>query len=70
MVDDEINLAERVDLGGLFTHLGHCSSHGSEVNNGWYTREILQNNSSRLERDLHTFWRVVLPVKDGLNVRF
>jgi len=68
VIDDEIDLAKWVDLVWVTTLLLHGSSHGGEIDNSWDTSEILKEDTSWLEWDLHVLLRGVLPVENGLNV--
>ena len=52
VINDQVNLALRVDFGWVRAHLLDSSPHGGQVNYSWHSREILQDDSSWLERDL------------------
>ena len=53
MVDDQIRGHERVDAGRVAAQLGHRVAHGRQVHHGRYAGEVLQDDPSRHERDLH-----------------
>lgn len=68
VIDDEVHLAQRVDLARISAHLLASSTHGSEVNNSGHTGEILKDDTGRLERNLYHLLGILLPIQDGLNV--
>lgn len=68
MIDDEIDWAEWVDLGWITSKSLHGISHGSKIDNSWDSSEILQDDSSWLERDIGAGLRVLLPSKNVLNI--
>ena len=68
MIDNEINLAERVDFIWVTTKGLHGRAHGSQINDGWHTSEVLEEDASGLERDLDGLLRRGLPVQDSLDV--
>jgi hypothetical protein len=44
----------------------HSISHGCEINNSWYTGEVLQDDSGWFERNVRTGG--LLPVENGFNI--
>ena len=68
VINNEIGLAERVDLVGVTTELLHSSTHGGEINDGWDTSEVLKEDASWLEGNLEVLLRGNLPVQDSLNI--
>jgi len=70
VIDDQVDWAQRVDLGWITTEALHGITHGSEINNCGHAREILENNSRWQERNFDIVLRRVNPVKDLLNVGF
>lgn len=70
MIDDKINRAERVDLIGFSSEFFDRVSHGSKINDGWDTGEILKDDSGRSERDFDLFRAFLFPVEDGVDVVF
>ena len=68
MVNDEVGLAERVDLVGITAELLHSSTHGSQVDDGWDASKVLEENTSWLEGNLEVLLGGDLPVQDSLDV--
>ena len=52
VVDDQVGRNERIDSTSVAAHLFDGVSHGSKIHHSGHTREILQNNSRRHERQL------------------
>ncbi len=52
VVDDELDGLQGIDLPGIAAHLLHGVAHRGQVDHGGYTREILEQNPARTERDL------------------
>ena len=57
VIDDEVSLAKWVDLVRVATELLHGSAHGSQVNDGWDTCEVLKEYTGGLERNLEILLR-------------
>jgi hypothetical protein len=70
VINNQVDLAKGIDLGWVQFHFVYSSSHGSEINDGWDTSEVLQNNSGRFEWNLNTILSVVDPVEDSLDIVF
>lgn len=68
MVNDEINLAEWINLVWFSPKVDDRVSHGSEINNEWDSSEILENNSSWFKGNFDIILIVLLPVKNLLNI--
>lgn len=68
VVNDQINLTKRVDLGRRSAKFTGSSSHSSQIDNSGHTSEVLQNDSGGLERDFGKLWSGLSPVEDGLDV--
>lgn len=69
VINDEVNWAKRVDFSWVTSKSLHGISHGCEINNGWYTCEILKDDSSWLEWDVNILFGKVYPVKNLFNIR-
>jgi len=68
VIDNKINWAEWVDLGWITTESLHSISHGSKIDNGWDSSEILQDDSCWLEWNIGAGLRVLFPSKNVLNI--
>lgn len=68
VINDEVDLTERVDLGSVKSHFLDGGSHGGEINHSWDSCEILQDNSCWLKWNFNLLHSVDLPVKNGFNV--
>ena len=68
VVNDEVNLAKRINLAWVSAVLLHGSAHRSQINHSWDACKILQYNTGRLEGDLKVLLRGHLPVQDSLNI--
>ena len=68
MVNNEVDLAEGVNLGGITTKLLHSGSHGSKVHDGGDAGEVLKKDSCWLEWDFEILFRCVLPVENCFDV--
>jgi hypothetical protein len=68
MIDDQIYLTLRVDFGWVGAHFLDSGSHSGKINYSWDSREILEDNSGRLEWNFHTLGSVLLPVENGFDV--
>ena len=51
VVDDQINRVQRVDLLGVAAQGNDAVTHGSKVNNGWNTCEVLHQHAGRAVSD-------------------
>ena len=68
VVDNEVSLAEWVDLIGITPELLHGCAHGSQIDDSGHTRKVLQEDSGWFEGNLEVLLRGLIPVKDGLDV--
>jgi hypothetical protein len=75
VINDQIDGDQGVDLLGITTKASHSVSHGSQIDNTGDTGEILQEDTSGLERNFDGFAAGLGPVKNlfnisGFNVEF
>jgi len=70
VINNQIDWAERVNLSWVSSESLHGVSHGSQVNNGWHTCEILQEHSGGLEGNVYVLLGGVGPVQNLVNVGF
>jgi len=68
VINDQIDGDQGVDLLGITSKSGHSVSHSSQIDDTGDTSEILQKNSSRLERNFDTFAAGLGPVKNLFNI--
>ena len=62
MVDDEVTRNQWIDLLRITAHSHHRASQSGEVDDGWNTGEVLQDNSTGLERHFNFGWLRRVPV--------
>ena len=70
VVNDEINLAERIDLFGVSAQSCTGSSHGCKIYDRRYTSKILQNNPSGFERNFYALLGVLFPIENCFDIVF
>jgi hypothetical protein len=68
VINDKVDWDLRVDLHWVDSEVGDSVSHGSEINDGWNSGEILEEHSSWLERNFDVSGVVVGPVEDVFDV--
>jgi len=68
MINNKIDGAERVNLLGVATNASHAVSHGSQIDDGGHTSEVLEDDTSGAERYLSLNLGGLGPVEDGLNI--
>lgn len=68
VINNQIDGNQGVDLLGITSKSGHSVSHSSQIDNTGDTSEILQKNSSRLERNFDTFSAGLGPIKNLFNI--
>lgn len=68
MIDHEVNRHQRVDLLAVATKPGDAVTHSREVDHCWHACEVLEDHTTRLERDIDAGCVELLPVQNLLDI--
>ena len=68
MVNNEVNLTERIDFVRVTSKILHSGPHCSKIYNSRHSGEILEDHSGWLKWHFNVLFRCFLPVDDVLNV--
>lgn len=68
VIDDQVHGAEGVDGPGVASHSCHGIPHGGQIDDCRHAREILEDDSGRLEGDLDLEGGLFFPVQYVLDV--
>jgi hypothetical protein len=68
VVNDQVNGHKRVDFGWITAKASHGITHGSQIDDGWHSSEILKDDAGRQEWNLCLLLGVLDPVENLLNV--
>lgn len=68
VINDEINLAERVYFVGVTSKLLHSCTHSGQVNNSGHTCEVLKDDTGRLEGHFNVLFGGLFPVQNVFNI--
>jgi len=70
VINNEIDRAKGINLIRASSESDHSISHGSKINNGRDTSEILKDDSGGLEGDFNTSSGILFPIEDLVDIRF